>query len=104
VCTTERRQRAKVSREYAPRPVPCQGDIDAFSAPVVFRRKARRAGNGPALGKRRNAAAGHHRGALRVGLSAPLAALRLAYVAVLHRARRAFPGTLTGQLNASISP
>jgi len=38
---------------------------------VVFWRKARRAGNGPALVKRRNAAAGHHGSAPRVGLSAP---------------------------------
>ena len=54
-----------------------QGHFYAFSAPVVFRDKARRAGNGRALVKRRNAAAGHPRSALRVGLSAPLAVLRL---------------------------
>jgi hypothetical protein len=84
--------------------VPCQGDIAAFSAPLVFRRKARRAGNGPALVRRRTAGGVQLGGALRVGLSAPLAALRLAHVAVLHHAHRALPGALTGQLNAAISP
>jgi hypothetical protein len=54
-----------------------QHDIDGFSAPEVFRRKAPRAGNGRALVKRGNAAAGHLRGARWVGLSAPIAALHL---------------------------
>jgi hypothetical protein len=54
-----------------------QCDIDGFSTPVVFRRKAPCAGNGPALIKHGNAAAGHHRRARRVGLSASTAALHL---------------------------
>jgi len=54
-----------------------QGNIDGFSVPVVFRRKARCAGNGHPLVKRRNAAAGNHRDARRVGLSALMAALPL---------------------------
>ena len=90
------------------------------SAPLSCFAARRVAREWRALAKRRNAAAGHERGARRVGLSAPLAALRLAYVAVLHGARRAsalascvaltrpsmdaLPGTLTGQLNPSISP
>jgi hypothetical protein len=54
-----------------------QCDIDGFSAPVVFRRKAPCAGNGPALVKHGNAATEHHRHARRVGLSASMAALHL---------------------------
>jgi hypothetical protein len=46
-----------------------QGDNDGFSVPVVFRGKAQGEGNGHSLVERWNAAAGHHRGALRVGLS-----------------------------------
>ena len=42
-----------------------------FSGPVVFRSKAQREGNGPVLVKCSNAAAGHHRPALRVSLSTP---------------------------------
>ena len=42
-----------------------------FSGPVVFRSKAQREGNGPVLVKCCNAAGGHHRPALRVGLSTP---------------------------------
>ncbi len=44
---------------------------------MVFRGKAQCAGNGHSLVKHCNAAAGHHRNARRVGLSAPMAALRL---------------------------
>jgi hypothetical protein len=54
-----------------------QGNICGFSVPVVFRRKARCAGNGHSLVKHRNAAAEHHRGARRVGLTASMAALQL---------------------------
>jgi hypothetical protein len=54
-----------------------QGDIAGFSVPVVFCRKARGAGNGDSLVKLRNTAAGHHRGARRVGLSASMAVLQL---------------------------
>ena len=46
-----------------------QGDNDGFSIPVVFRGKAQGEDNGHSLVERWNAAAGHHRGALRVGLS-----------------------------------
>ncbi len=54
-----------------------QGDICDFSVPVVFRHKARCAGNGHSIVKRRNAVAGHHRDAQRVGLTASMAALHL---------------------------
>ena len=40
-----------------------------FSVPVVFRSKAQCAGKGHSLVKHGNAAAGHHRDALRVSLS-----------------------------------
>ncbi len=46
-----------------------QCDNYAFSVPVVFRSKARCAGNGQFLVKHCNAAAEHHRDALRVSLS-----------------------------------
>ncbi|RDH92625.1 MAG: hypothetical protein DIZ77_07915 [endosymbiont of Seepiophila jonesi] len=49
-----------------------QRDNYGFSAPVVFRSKAQRAGNGYSLSKRCNAAAGHHGSALRVSLSASM--------------------------------
>ena len=42
-----------------------------FSAPVVFRSKARREANGGSIVECCNAAAGHHRHALRVSLSTP---------------------------------
>jgi len=42
-----------------------------FSVPVVFRSKAQCEGNGYSLVERCNAAAGHHRDALRVSLSTP---------------------------------
>jgi hypothetical protein len=54
-----------------------QGDIYVFSTPVAFRRKARCAGNGLVLVKRRNAAVERHRGAQRVSLSTPMAVLQL---------------------------
>jgi len=54
-----------------------QRDIAGFSVPVVFRGKARCAGNGLVLVKRRNAAAGHHRSVQRIGLSASMAAFRI---------------------------
>ena len=57
--------------------VSCQGPIGEFSVPVVFRGKALCAGNGDFLAKHGNAAAGYHRSARRVGLSASMAALRL---------------------------
>ena len=41
-----------------------------FSAPVVFRRKAQREGNGGPIVERWNDAAGHHRDARRVSVSA----------------------------------
>ena len=44
---------------------------------MVFRGKAPYAGNGPVLVKYGNAAAGHHRSAQRVGLSASMAAFHL---------------------------
>ena len=44
-----------------------------FSVPVVFRSKAQCAGKGHSLVKHGNAAAGHHRDALRVSLSTPTA-------------------------------
>ena len=47
------------------------GDNYGFSVPVVFRSKARCEGNGCSLVERWNTAAGHHRDALRVSLSAP---------------------------------
>jgi hypothetical protein len=46
---------------------PC--DNYGFSVPVVFRSKAQREVNGYPLGERCNAAARHHRHALRVSLS-----------------------------------
>jgi hypothetical protein len=49
-----------------------QEDNYGFSASVMFRSKAQCAGNGSSLIKRRNAAAGHHRDARRVSLSAPM--------------------------------
>ena len=42
-----------------------------FSVPVVFRSKAQCEGNGYSLVEHWNAAAGHHRDALRVSLSTP---------------------------------
>ena len=48
---------------------PC--DNYGFSVPVVFRSKAQCEGNGHSLVERWNAAAEHHRGALRVSLSTP---------------------------------
>ena len=42
-----------------------------FSVPVVFRSKAQCEGNGHSLVDHCNAAAGHHRDALRVSLSTP---------------------------------
>jgi len=42
-----------------------------FSVPVVFRSKVQCEGNGSSLVERWNAAAGHHRDALRVSLSTP---------------------------------
>ena len=42
-----------------------------FSVPVMFRSKAQCEGNGRTLGEHCNAAAGHHRDALRVSLSTP---------------------------------
>ncbi len=49
-----------------------QCNIFGLSAPVVFRSKAQYAGNGRPLSKCCNAAAGHHRSALRVSLSASM--------------------------------
>ena len=46
-----------------------QCDNYGFSVPVVFRSKARCEGNGHSLVEHWNAAAGHHRDALRVSLS-----------------------------------
>ena len=46
-----------------------QCDNYGFSVPVVFRSKAQCAGNGRTLAKHCNAAAEHHRVALRVSLS-----------------------------------
>jgi hypothetical protein len=46
-----------------------QGDNYGFSVPVVFRSKAQCEGNGHSLVEHWNAAAGHHRGALRVSSS-----------------------------------
>ncbi len=48
-----------------------QCDNYGFSDPVVFRSKAQCEANGRSLVERWNAAAGHHRDALRVSLSAP---------------------------------
>jgi len=48
-----------------------QYDNYGFSDPVVFRSKAQCEGNGHSLVERWNAAAGHHRVALRVSLSTP---------------------------------
>ena len=45
-----------------------QHDNYGFSVPVMFRSKALCAGNGRTLAKHSNAAAGHHRDALRVSL------------------------------------
>ncbi len=47
-----------------------QGDNYGFSVPVVFRSKALCEGNGYSIVEHWNAAAGHHRDALRVSLSA----------------------------------
>ena len=46
-----------------------QGDNYGFSVPVVFRSKAQYEGNGYSLVEHWDAAAGHHRDALRVSLS-----------------------------------
>ena len=46
-------------------------DNYGFSVSVVFRSKAQCEGNGYSLVERCNAAAGHHRDALRVSLSTP---------------------------------
>jgi hypothetical protein len=46
-------------------------DNYGFSAPVVFRSKALGEGNGHFITEHWNAAAGHHRDALRVSLSTP---------------------------------
>ena len=46
-----------------------QGDNYGFSVPVVFRSEAQCEGNGYSLVEHWNAAAGHHRDALRVSLS-----------------------------------
>ena len=54
-----------------------QGNNLRFSVPVVFRGKAQYAGNECFLVKYCNAAERDHRYARRVGLSAPMAALRL---------------------------
>jgi len=48
-----------------------QGNHCGFSVSVPFRSKAQCAGKGHSLGKHWNAAAGRHRNALRVSLSAP---------------------------------
>ena len=48
-----------------------QHDNYGFSVPVVFRSKAQCAGNGRTLAKYCNAAAEHHRDALRVSLPRP---------------------------------
>ena len=48
-----------------------QCDNYGFSDPVVFRSKAQCEANGRSLVKHWNAAAGHHRVALRVSLSTP---------------------------------
>jgi hypothetical protein len=49
----------------------CPCDNCGFSAPVVFLSKARCEGNGYSLVEHCNAAARHHRDALRVSLSTP---------------------------------
>ena len=48
-----------------------QHDNCEFSVPAVFRSKAQCEGNGRTLVEYCNAGAGHHRDALRVGLSRP---------------------------------
>ncbi|MEN8132399.1 MAG: hypothetical protein ABFS45_19915 [Pseudomonadota bacterium] len=48
-----------------------QGNNYGFSVPVVFRSKAQGESNGYSLVEHWNAAAGHHRDALRVSLSTP---------------------------------
>jgi len=53
-------------------PVLCPTDNYGFSALLVFRGKAQRAGDGHSLVKRCNAAAGHQGSARRVSLSAPM--------------------------------
>ena len=53
------------------KPVLYQCDNYGFSVPVVFRSKAQCEGNGQFLVEYCNAAAGHHRDALRVSLSTP---------------------------------
>ncbi len=60
-----------------------QGYKLGFSVPVVFRGKAQCASKGCSLVKHCNAAAEHHRGARRVGLSASMAAL-MEYIPVFH--------------------
>ena len=49
----------------------CPYDNYGFSVPVMFRSKAQCEGNGYSLVEHWNAAAGHHRDALRVSLSTP---------------------------------
>lgn len=49
--------------------VPQLCDNFGFSVPMVFRRKAQCESNGYSLAERWNAAAGHHRDALRVSMS-----------------------------------
>ena len=49
----------------------CPCDNYGFSVPVGFRSKALCEGNGYSLVEHWNAAAGHHRDALRVGMSTP---------------------------------
>jgi len=49
----------------------CPCDNCGFSVPVVLRSKAQCEGNGYSLVEHWNAAAGHHRDALRVDLSTP---------------------------------
>jgi len=54
----------------------CPYDNYGFSVPVMFRSKAQCEGNGYSLVEYWNAAAGHHRDALRVSLSTPTTAFR----------------------------
>ena len=85
----------------------------------MFRNKAQRAGNGISLVKRCNAVAGHCVDALRVGLSAPMALLRLLArgtaialpvlgsrpfgAGAKKRSRRFFPGEACLAMNADKS-
>jgi len=55
--------------------VPFQGDIVMFSAPLMFRDKARCATNGCSISKRCNVVVGHQGSALRVSLSAPMGSI-----------------------------